>query len=151
MRNRLTAQCIRPKVLRSYFQPSSFANPLSHSRKRAAMDPHLTVRVTDFSVEVHLLATKLHETNIRSIGAQLDELAEQVGQSTLRLDFGRVEYLTSTVLGKLVSLHTQVKHAGGHFQVVNVHRDVYDLFEATRLNTFIDVQPLEEPQTRLVM
>ena len=69
----------------------------------------------------------------------------------MRLDFCDVKYLTSTVLGKLVSVHKQVKRAGGHFQIVNVGPKVYDLFKLTRLNTFIDVQPVEGPQQRLVV
>jgi anti-anti-sigma factor len=60
-----------------------------------------------------------------------------------------VKYLTSSVLGKLVSLHKRVKHAGGHFQVVNLGPEVYEIFKATRLDTFIDLQPLDGPPTHL--
>jgi anti-sigma B factor antagonist len=115
------------------------------------MHSHFAVRVTDSSVNVHLLETDLSEANVEPIGNRLDELAKQVGECTLRLDFGRVKYLTSAVLGKLISLHTQVKRTGGHFQVVNVGPDVYDMFKVTRLNTFIDVQSVEGAQPRLVV
>jgi len=115
------------------------------------MYPHLTVCVTDSSVDVCLLATDLNEVNVEPIGNQLDEIAEQAGQKSLRLDFRVVKYLTSTVLGKLVSVHKQVRHAGGHFQIVNVDPNVYGMFKVTRLNTFIDVQPVEGAQPRLVV
>jgi anti-anti-sigma factor len=111
----------------------------------------LTVQVTDSSVHVRLLESDLSEVNVEPIGNRLDEIAEQVGQRSLRLDFCDVKYLTSTVLGKLVSVHKLVKHAGGHFQIVNVGPEVYDMFKVTRLNTFIDVQPVEGPQPRLVV
>jgi anti-sigma B factor antagonist len=109
------------------------------------MNSTISVRVTDSVVEVHVLDSHLTEMNLERVGNRLYELAEQAGQNTLRLDFGSVKYLTSSVLGKLVSLHKRVKSAGGHFQVVNLGPEVFEIFKATRLDTFIDLQPVEGP------
>jgi anti-sigma B factor antagonist len=92
----------------------------------------MPVRVTEFVVdEPHKMQPLEH---------QLDLLAEQAGQGTLRLDFRWVEYLTSMVLAKLVSLHKRTKSAGGSLQIINVNAEVYELFELTRLNTILDVR-----------
>jgi anti-sigma B factor antagonist len=115
------------------------------------MNASFSVRVTDSMVEVHVLDSHLTEVNVEPVGARLYELAEQTGQNTLRLDFGRVKYLTSSVLGKLISLNKRVKNAGGHFQVVNLGPEVSEVFKATRLDTFIDLQPVEAPGQILLM
>jgi len=115
------------------------------------MKASLSVRVTDSAVEVHVLEAHLTEANVEPVGDRLYQLADQVAKSTLRLDFSAVKYLTSSVLGKLISLNKRVKGAGGHFQVVNLGPEVYEIFKATRLDTFIDLQPMEAPEPLLAL
>jgi anti-anti-sigma factor len=115
------------------------------------MNASLSVRVTNSVVEVHVLESQLTEANVEPVGDRLYELAAQAAQNTLRLDFSAVKFLTSSVLGKLVSLHKRMTNAGGHFQVVNLGPEVYEIFKVTRLDTFIDLQPMEAPEPLLAL
>ena len=91
--------------------------------------------VTEFVLnEPHLTHHKMPP-----IEQQLDLLAEQAGQGTLRLDFSRVEFLTSMVLAKLITLNKRMKNAGGSLQIVNLNAEVYELFVITRLHTVLHV------------
>jgi anti-sigma B factor antagonist len=99
-----------------------------------------TVRVTDSALEFVLAEPHLSDHKLQSIEGHLDDLAARAGRHTLRLDFNHVQYLTSTTLGKVVSLHQRMKAAGGSLQVVNLCPDLYDLFCLTRLDTFLDLR-----------
>ena len=87
----------------------------------------------------------------RVSGEPLRCSAAQAAQNTLRLDFSAVKYLTSSVLGRLVLLHKRMINTGGHFQVVNLGPEVYEICRVTRLDTFIDLQPMEAPESLLVL
>jgi anti-sigma B factor antagonist len=95
----------------------------------------MPVRVTEFVVN----EPKLTNHKMQPIEEQMDLLAEQASPGTLRLNFDRVEFLTSMVLAKLVSLHKRMKNAGGLLQIVNVNPEVYEVFQITRLDTILDV------------
>src|SRR5690349_20972531 len=102
--------------------------PLVHARK--AGDVTLAT----------VLTADLNEANADDLGEQLSRLVEGVARPRLRLDLGRVHFLTSTVLGKLVGLHKRVRAAGGELALLNVTGDVYEVFEVTRLHRFLDVR-----------
>jgi anti-anti-sigma factor len=100
----------------------------------------MPIRPTESVVEFQLDEPRLTHHKMQPIDNQLDMLAHQTGAGTLRLDFRRVEHLTSMVLGKLVALHKHMRGAGGSLEVVNVKPELYDLFSITRLDTFLDVR-----------
>jgi anti-sigma B factor antagonist len=96
----------------------------------------MSLRVVEFVLD----EPQLTYHKMQPVEPQLDRLAEQAGHGTLRLDFRHVEHLTSMVLGKLVSLHKRMRDVGGALQLVNLNADLYELFQITRLNTFLDVR-----------
>lgn len=100
----------------------------------------MPIRATESVVEFQLDEPRLTHHKMQPIEDHLDMLAHQAGGGTLRLDFHRVEHLTSMVLGKLVALHKRMQGAGGALKVVNVKPELYDLFSITRLDTFLDVR-----------
>ncbi len=82
----------------------------------------------------------LDDETIRTLGPDLDRLADQPGQAELRLDFGRVEYLSSAGLGKLVSVNKRVTAAGGRLVLTDLAPHLFELFQITRLDTILDVR-----------
>jgi anti-sigma B factor antagonist len=89
---------------------------------------------------VTVLTHDLSEANADDLGEELFRLVEGVARPRLRLDLGRVHFLTSTMLGKLVGLHKRVRAAGGELVLLNVTGYVYEVFELTRLHEFLDVR-----------
>jgi anti-sigma B factor antagonist len=90
----------------------------------------------------------LDEQNIQMIGDQLSTLVEE--ENTQRdckkflLNFGNVEYLSSAALGKLIALNKKIKGLGGRLMLCNIHPDIREVFEITRLSTFITIQEDEQ-------
>src|SRR5262249_25569259 len=90
----------------------------------------------------------LDEQNIQIIGDQLfslvDEESSQRDCKKFLLNFSNVEYLSSAALGKLIALNQKVKGIGGRLVLCNIHPDIREVFEITRLSTFIPIQEDEQ-------
>jgi anti-sigma B factor antagonist len=90
----------------------------------------------------------LDEQNIQIIGDQLfslvDEESSQRDCKKFLLNFSNVEYLSSAALGKLIALNKKVKGIGGRLVLCNIHPDIREVFEITRLSTFIPIQEDEQ-------
>lgn len=84
--------------------------------------------------------TELDELNTQSVGDQLGRLVDQNNRDRLHLDFAGVEYLSSSMLGKLVAVHKRLQTGGGRLVVFNVRPLVYEVFAITRLTGFLDVR-----------
>jgi anti-anti-sigma factor len=92
---------------------------------------------------VHFTGRKvsLDEETLYHVRDQLVALAEEPGQRPLLVDFGNVDYISSTALGMLVNLHKQLLGAGRRLTVYNVRPQVYEVFAVTRLNCYLDLRP----------
>ena len=95
----------------------------------------------DVAVVSLLNKRMLDESNIRALHEELVELVEERGASKMVLDLSGVEYLSSAVLGKLISLLKIVKKHGGKLYICNVHPNVAEIFEITQLDQVIGIEP----------
>jgi anti-sigma B factor antagonist len=116
--------------------PNGEGVPMKPHRPAPLLHAHKAGDVTLATV----LAEDLCEVNAQAVGQALDRLVEGVARPRLRLDLGRVHYLTSTALGNLVVLHKRVREAGGELALLNVTDPVYEVFEVTRLHRVLDVR-----------
>jgi anti-anti-sigma factor len=57
----------------------------------------------------------------------------------LLLDFTNVKYLNSAELGTLVTLHSQIRAAGGQLTLFNLGARLRPLFSITRLDTLLAI------------
>ena len=73
------------------------------------------------------------------LARELGGLTSALGDRHLLLDFTNVEYLNSTELGTLVTLHKQVEAAGGRLSLFNMRPRLLDLFILTRLDTYLTI------------
>jgi anti-sigma B factor antagonist len=85
-------------------------------------------------------SVSLDEETLDKIHDRLLALADEPGESDLLLDFGNVEYLTSTTLGTLVSLHKKLLGRGRHLTVGNLSPQVHEVFAVTKLDKCLDVR-----------
>jgi anti-anti-sigma factor len=82
----------------------------------------------------------LDEETLLGIHDQLLGLADEPGESGLLLDFGNVEYLSSTALETLITLQKKLRATGRHMTIGNVSPQVHEIFAITRLDRFLNVQ-----------
>ena len=82
----------------------------------------------------------LDEATAIPLGEELVALADGTGPGVLLVDLGNVEFLSSTMLGTLIRMQRTLCATGRRLIVANVRPVVYEVFEATRLNTYLDVR-----------
>ena len=75
-----------------------------------------------------------------SLFAEVNVSDDGLENGHLMLDFRRVQYLTSMDLAGLVTLQKRVRGHGGQLTLLNVNADVYDVFEAARLDTYFVIR-----------
>jgi anti-anti-sigma regulatory factor len=68
---------------------------------------------------------------------RLFALTDGPWDSDSHLDFGNVKYVTATRIGILVGLHKKLLANGRHLTVGNLSPQVYEIFSAVRLDTFL--------------
>ncbi len=105
-----------------------------------ALHPHLRVEKAPEATVVKLTTDQLGEAEIQAVGKKLFGVADRLGSSTLILDLARVDFLTSTALGKLVGLNKRVRAGGGRLVLVNVRDLVREVFAVTCLDRVLDVR-----------
>jgi anti-anti-sigma factor len=82
----------------------------------------------------------LNEFNIDAVGQELSRLTEGDSSSHLVLDLTGICFVTSTVLGKFVSLNRQARSTGGRLALTNLTPIVREALAVTRLDQLLDVK-----------
>lgn len=70
----------------------------------------------------------------KAIQTALDE-----GRIRLLIDFENIGYISSSVLGCLITTYRELKDKNGQLKVLNVQPGVSNVFEITRLNRIIEM------------
>lgn len=73
------------------------------------------------------------EFNLEQLGHELFALVEQYGCRKLVVSLGRVEYLTSSGIGKLITLHRKMHRQGGLVVFCDIQKPVEDILRASKL------------------
>jgi anti-sigma B factor antagonist len=111
-------------------------------RRRLEVEPIGDVTVVNF-VDRKIL----DEQNIQVIGEQLFSLVDEQGLKKILLNFSNVEYLSSAALGKLITLNKKLQQAGGKLILCNIHAQIFEVFEITKLDRFFKI--IKEEQAAL--
>ena len=61
--------------------------------------------------------------------------------SAVKLDLSRVSLIDAHGLGVLLQLREQTLAKGVHFELINVSKPLFRIFEITRLNTVFEISP----------
>jgi anti-anti-sigma factor len=80
-----------------------------------------SVKLTHWDLDVHTLAI---------LADELEELARESGLPMLYLDFGKLRFLTSVVVGKLFALQRRLRDLGATLVLCNLSPPLRELFQA---------------------
>lgn len=83
----------------------------------------------------------LDQINIQEIGDEMSKLVEKTRGIKLVVDFQGVEYLSSTVLGKLITLKRKVDAQNGMLRLCNIKKAILEVFSITKLDTIFEIKP----------
>jgi anti-anti-sigma factor len=83
----------------------------------------------------------LDEKNINKIADELFELCDSSAKPKMVLNFEKVEYLSSAVLGKLVALQKRVSASKGNLHLCCIRESILQVFKVTRLDKVLKIYP----------
>lgn len=95
---------------------------------------HFTCAEDEGAVVVTFLRRQLtDEDNIEQIGEALFALLEKDAQSRIILDLSQLDFVTSSVLGKFITLHRRLHRQGGAMALCCLQPNVRETLRASRL------------------
>ncbi len=100
----------------------------------------LEVKVIDGDVYLSkFLSDKiLDEIQINSIGKQVISLIDNNARKVV-LDFGNVDYLSSSALGMLITIKKRLDSVGGELKLCNINKQIFQVFELTKLDKLFSI------------
>ena len=96
------------------------------------------VAVIGFSQD-HILDAVL----IEKMGASLKALVDSEPRTKFVLDFGGVDYLSSSALGMLISLQKKVSMKSGQLKLAGIKDSIMEVFRITKLDEVFDIYKTE--------
>ncbi len=105
--------------------------------------PQLCIRDKDDVVIVSFSQVKiLDEGSIQQIGQEFQNLTMQAASGRkLLLDFSRVEFMSSAMIGQIVKLHKQCKNDKIRLKLCNICPNIMEIFKITGLVKLLDIHP----------
>ncbi len=82
----------------------------------------------------------LDDAVIQQIGSELLECVSQTSGGKLLLDFSRVRFMSSAMLGRLVMLHGKCKKANVTLKMCCLADNLREVFKITNLHKMFDIQ-----------
>ncbi|MBN1808995.1 MAG: STAS domain-containing protein [Planctomycetes bacterium] len=107
---------------------------------RKGLEQIIMQKQGDVAVVSLLNKRMLDAANIRDLADELHALVTERGVTRMVLNLDGVEYLSSAVLGKLISLLKVIKKEKGSLRICNVHPNVKEIFEVTQLDKVLGVE-----------
>jgi anti-sigma B factor antagonist len=87
----------------------------------------------DVTIATFKLDRITEEDNIEQLGHELFSIVDQRGCRKLVVDMRNVEYITSSVIGKLISLHRKLHRVDGTLILCNLSRKLEEVLRTSRL------------------
>ena len=76
------------------------------------------------------------DENIEQLGRDLFALVDQYNYRRVVLDLSRVQYITSSVIGKFITLHRRLHRGQGVLVLTRVSPAVMDVLRTSRLDSY---------------
>ena len=86
----------------------------------------------------------LDEATIQAIGDDLEQMANRAEDGKLLLNFENVRFMSSAMLGKLVSLNKKCKAEMIDLKLCSISKDIMEVFKLMRLHKLLDLQTDED-------
>lgn len=83
------------------------------------------------------------EENIEELGHELFAIVEQFGMRRVVLNLTGVEYFTSSVVGKIITLHRKLHRSDGLMCLSNLTPGIHEVLNASRLLNYFTHAPTE--------
>jgi anti-anti-sigma factor len=86
----------------------------------------------------------LDESVIRQIGGEFENLTtEAAAERKLLLNFDRVTFMSSAMIGQIMKLYKQTKADGIALKLCSIDPTILEVFKITRLDKLLDIRKTE--------
>ncbi len=108
-------------------------------------------KIGDVTVVSFLTSQVLDEMNVQQLGDELNGLLSKEYATKLVINFAKIKFLSSAVLGKLISLNKKVTAEKGRMAFCGINPDIMQVFKITRLDKLIPIFDEEDDAVKKVM
>lgn len=86
---------------------------------------------------------RIDTTNLKLIKEQLTPVISEINGSSKKdeqvLDFYNINFIDSSGLTMIINLYKKLLEHDKSLKIINVNEIVFNIFDVTKLNTFVDV------------
>ena len=86
----------------------------------------------------------LDQSNVQQLGEEFDALVDRYKLRKIVLNFANVSYMSSAVMGKLVSLLKKVQASGGKLKLCGIEESIFEIFKIMRFDKMFDIRANED-------
>lgn len=101
-------------------------------------------QIGDVCVVNFLTSQVLDEMNVQQLGQELNDLVDKEGKTKIVINFAKIKFLSSAVLGKLIALNKKMTAQKGRLAFCTINPDIMQVFKITRLDKLIDIYDDED-------
>ncbi len=94
-------------------------------------DKILTIRLLDERL--------MDESQLKRIYTDMMALLDKSTEQQVVLDFSKVQFMSSAMLGKLVQIHKKCKEYKVKLKLCGISPEIYEVFKITRLHKLFDI------------
>lgn len=80
------------------------------------------------------------ETVLEQLESDISELIDKTDEERVVIDFSPVQFMSSSMLGKLVKIHKKCKEYKAKLKLSGVSDDIREVFKITRLDKLFDFE-----------
>lgn len=103
----------------------------------------MSIRVSTRMIESVVIVDIFGTLKLGQGTSKLRDIVQELlrdGHKKLLLNMAEVLHIDSSGIGELMTTYTSVQTAGGELKLLNLHKNVQNLLQVTRLYTIFDVQ-----------
>lgn len=82
----------------------------------------------------------LDEAKLEQVGRDLMKQLDQSTEERVILDFGKVQFMSSSMLGKLVQVHKKCKEFKVKLKLCSIDPEIRQVFKITKLDKLFDIE-----------
>jgi len=104
------------------------------------VSPNLSIEYADGATVATLMDEKiLQAEQVQSLEQAFMPLVEQNDSIRLVIDFSKVQFLTSSLLGLLIRLNKKVCQNQGRLRLCSIDPKILEIFKITRLDKVLEI------------
>ena len=93
----------------------------------------------------------LDEARIQQVEQDVEAAIDATEETRVVMDFAKVQFMSSSMLGKLVKIHKKCKSFKVKLKLCCVSPEILEVFKITRLDKLFDIEPDVESARKAIL